>query len=53
LWLAYSLLNWLKWIWKQYAIGGYWRKSEKKNNKPTAKSGNQLENPAENGGAAD
>lgn len=30
LWLAYSVLNWLKWIWKQYAEGGYWRKTEKK-----------------------
>ncbi|WP_455375976.1 hypothetical protein [Kaarinaea lacus] len=32
LWLAYSVLNWLKWTWKQYAEGGYWRKSEKKTN---------------------
>lgn len=29
LWLAYSVLNWLKWTWRQYSIGGYWRKSAK------------------------
>lgn len=37
LWLAYSVLNWLKWTWKQYSIGGYWRKSEKKKQKETSK----------------
>lgn len=33
LWLAYSVLNWLRWIWKQYGKGGYWRRSEKIKNK--------------------
>jgi hypothetical protein len=29
LWLAYSVLGWLRWAWRQYGIDGYWRKSEK------------------------
>jgi hypothetical protein len=41
LWLAYSVLNWLKWIWKQYAEGGYWRKSDKKNIDQSLKDKNQ------------
>jgi hypothetical protein len=28
LWLAYSVLGWLRWAWHQYGIDGYWRKSE-------------------------
>jgi len=31
LWLAYSVLGWLRWAWQQYSVEGYWRKSEKKN----------------------
>ena len=30
LWLAYSVLGWLRWAWQQYSVEGYWRKSEKK-----------------------
>ncbi|WP_455207917.1 hypothetical protein [Kaarinaea lacus] len=30
LWLAYSLLGWLRWAWQQYAIDGYWRKAQRK-----------------------
>jgi len=41
LWLAYSVLNWLKWIWIQYAEGGYWRKSDKKNIDQSLKDKNQ------------
>ena len=26
LWLAYSVLGWLRWAWQQYSIAGYWRK---------------------------
>ncbi|WP_455220344.1 hypothetical protein [Kaarinaea lacus] len=29
LWLAYSVLGWLRWAWHQYGIDGYWRRSEK------------------------
>jgi len=29
LWLAYSVLSWLRWAWRQYGVDGYWRKSEK------------------------
>jgi hypothetical protein len=25
LWLAYSLLKWLRWGWDAYTTGGYWR----------------------------
>ncbi len=28
LWLAYSVLGWLRWAWHQYGIDGYWRKTE-------------------------
>ena len=31
LWLAYSVLGWLRWAWQQYSVDGYWKKSEKKN----------------------
>lgn len=30
LWLAYALLQWLKWGWSCFTEGGYWRASEKK-----------------------
>jgi membrane protein YdbS with pleckstrin-like domain len=26
LWLAYSLLKWLRWAWECYGDHGYWRK---------------------------
>ena len=29
LWLAYSVLNWLRWVWKQYTLEGAWRKPSK------------------------
>ena len=32
LWLAYSLLKWLRWGWEAYTTGGYWRSSAKKQN---------------------
>ncbi|MCI0505965.1 MAG: hypothetical protein L0Z73_07605 [Gammaproteobacteria bacterium] len=35
LWLAYAVLAWLRWAWRQYGIEGYWRKPEKKQ-KPDA-----------------
>jgi hypothetical protein len=27
LWLAASVLNWVRWAWQCYATGGYWRKT--------------------------
>jgi hypothetical protein len=30
LWLAFALINWLKWGWNNYTIGGLWRKRESK-----------------------
>ena len=30
LWLAYSLLKWLRWGWEAYTAGGYWRSKPKK-----------------------
>jgi hypothetical protein len=29
LWLAFALLNWLRWGWQCYASGGLWREGEK------------------------
>jgi hypothetical protein len=29
LWLAASLLKWIKWAWECYSAGGYWRKRNK------------------------
>ncbi|HEY5603376.1 MAG TPA: hypothetical protein VIM41_09720 [Gammaproteobacteria bacterium] len=30
LWLAYSVLGWLRWAWRQYGVGDYWRKAQRK-----------------------
>ncbi len=30
LWLAFALINWLKWGWNNFTMGGLWRKAEKK-----------------------
>jgi hypothetical protein len=30
LWLAASMLKWIKWAWESYSAGGYWRKREKR-----------------------
>ncbi len=27
-WLAFSLMSWLKWMWQEYSKGGYWMKEE-------------------------
>jgi hypothetical protein len=37
LWLAYSLLGWLRWSWQQYSVGGYWRKLKRDKDKPDSK----------------
>jgi hypothetical protein len=31
LWLAFALINWIKWGWNNVTIGGLWRKRESKN----------------------
>ncbi len=36
LWLAYSLLKWLRWSWEAYSSGGIWRKIEWAKPKPSA-----------------
>jgi len=28
-WLAFSLMSWLKWMWGEYTKGGYWLKEKK------------------------
>lgn len=33
LWLAFSLVRWLRWAWTSFTCGGYWHKPTK-NNKP-------------------
>ena len=38
LWLAYSLLGWLRWAWQQYSEGGYWRKLRSKIKRSEKKS---------------
>lgn len=38
LWLAYSLLNWLRWGWGCYAAGGLWRPRPKKEIAPSSKA---------------
>jgi len=38
LWLAYSVLGWLRWAWHQYGIDGYWRKSEQSTPANTAQA---------------
>jgi hypothetical protein len=35
LWLAFALLQWLKWGWMCFTTDGYWRASEKKEKKET------------------
>jgi len=37
LWLAYSLLDWLRWGWNCYASGGLWRPRKRKENAEAAK----------------
>ncbi|MGX2040500.1 hypothetical protein ACWJKU_10270 [Methylocaldum sp. MU1018] len=39
LWLAYSLLDWLRWGWSCYASGGLWRPRKKKAKPDAAKPG--------------
>ncbi|MBS1214242.1 MAG: uncharacterized protein H6R26_2859, partial [Proteobacteria bacterium] len=39
LWLAYSLLNWLRWGWQCYSAGGIWRLRPKKEVPPPIESG--------------
>ncbi|BBA33370.1 uncharacterized protein sS8_1410 [Methylocaldum marinum] len=39
LWLAYALLNWLRWGWTCYASGGLWRPRKKKEKPAKAESG--------------
>jgi len=34
LWLAFSLLSWIKWGWQAYSTGGLWRKVSLKINRP-------------------
>lgn len=43
LWLAYSVLGWLRWAWQQYSIGGYWRRIKGGNSGQPAKSAEQPE----------
>ena len=38
LWLAFSLLHWLKWGWQQYSINGLWRNVSTKNKSGTKSS---------------
>jgi hypothetical protein len=26
LWLAFKMVNWLRWSWDSFTLGGYWRK---------------------------
>ena len=33
LWLAFALINWLKWGWHNFTVGGLWRKREMKETK--------------------
>jgi hypothetical protein len=37
LWLAFELINWLKWGWHNATIGGLWRKGESKKTKKESK----------------
>jgi len=39
LWLAYALLDWLRWGWNCYASGGLWRPRKKKEKAEPAKLG--------------
>jgi hypothetical protein len=36
LWLAASLIRWLKWAWNQFSQGGFWKNSEKPTPTPVA-----------------
>lgn len=38
LWLAYTLLDWLRWGWNCYAAGGLWRPRKKKEKPDAAKT---------------
>lgn len=46
LWLAYTLLNWLRWGWNCYASGGLWRPRKKKE-QPEAADAAKTEEPSE------
>jgi len=37
-WLAFSLMTWLKWMWQEYSKGGYWIKIDEKSIKEVAES---------------
>lgn len=36
LWLAASILKWIKWAWESLGTGGYWRKAEKAASAPAS-----------------
>jgi hypothetical protein len=39
LWMAFSLLSWLKWAWQAFSAGGLWRKAPHKTPMPPPTSG--------------
>lgn len=41
LWLAFSLINWLRQGWENYSVGGYWRDGKPKNKVEPAKKVNK------------
>jgi len=43
LWLAYSVLKWLRWVWQQYTLGGAWRKRKKEQEVVSARAEDVVE----------
>jgi hypothetical protein len=42
LWLAFALLQWLKWGWMCFTTDGYWRAREKSEKKEEQEKGNEV-----------
>ncbi len=36
LWLAHSMVEWIRWAWSRFSVGGLWKTHEKKNLDPEA-----------------
>ena len=41
-WLAFSLMSWLKWMWREYSKGGYWMNEVKAEPSTEIKDNNDL-----------
>jgi hypothetical protein len=41
-WLAFSLMTWLKWMWQEYSKGGYWIKDDENSKKEVAETSEKV-----------